>query len=370
MSDMNESSTSSRGRRGRILAVVAVLLLIAVFGIRFRQLGRTEALASVRSVQEAEGIPVETVTAERGALARWINLAGTVEGTVQYPVVSNNALRVVAVPVREGDPVRAGDVIIRLAREAPTPMVHSYQKARAAHDSALKDARRLRNLYAEGAVSEQTLDAAETALAVAAADLQDAEDSTALLASEDGVVASILVTEGETVETGEPLAWVARTDSVKVRFAAGSLQALALAVGQGARWTAPGGTQAVDGVLHQLDLMADPETHLLEGEALFANPDGRLVPGLLVSIRVRTAHREDALVVPGRCLVQTDGGDAVWIVDGEGGAALRPVTTGLQTTDRVEIVDGLDAGELVVLHGQTLLSEGVKVKRVGAGEES
>ena len=52
---MNEPSTGSRGRRGRILGVVVVLLLIAVFGIRFRQLSRSEALASVSSVQETEG---------------------------------------------------------------------------------------------------------------------------------------------------------------------------------------------------------------------------------------------------------------------------------------------------------------------------
>lgn len=367
---MNESSITRRGRRGRIVAVVAIAAVALVFGLRFKQLGRSEALASVRSVQQAEGIPVETVKAERGELSRWIGLAGTVEGTVQYPVVSSNALRVVAVPVREGERVRAGDVIIRLAHEAPTPMVHSYQKARAAHDNALKEARRLRNLYAEGAVSEQTLDAAETALAVAAADLQDAEHSTALLASDDGVVASILVTEGETVETGEPLAWVARTDTVKVRFAAGSRQALALAVGQLARWTAPDGARSLDGAVHQLDLMADPGTHLLEGEALFANPDGRLVPGLLVSLRVRTAHLEAALIVPGRCLVAAEGRDAVWVVDGEGKAVLRPVTLGLRTSDSVEIAAGLAAGERVVLHGQSLLSEGVKVKRVGAGEES
>ena len=126
---------------------------------------------------------------------------------MQYPVVSNNALRVVGIPVAEGDRVEAGDVIIRLAAGAPSPMFHSLDKSRATYENALINVKRLHNLYAEGAVSESDLDAAETQLKVYAADLQDAEGSTALTASQAGVVASILVTEGETVKTGTPLAW-------------------------------------------------------------------------------------------------------------------------------------------------------------------
>ena len=366
---MSESSHNSRGRGSRFVMIVMVLALVAVFGMRFRQLGQNEALASIRSVQESEGIPVETVTAARGDLSRWIKLSGTVEGQVQYPVVSNNALRIVEIPVQEGQRVQAGDVIIRLAQEAPTPMVHSYQKSRAAYDNALKDAQRLRNLYAEGAVSEQSLDAAETALAVAAADLQDAKDTTALLASENGVVTRILVTEGETADTGKPLAWVAQTDTVKVKFAAGSRQALALSAGQLTTWTEPEGTLKRDGHIHQLDLMADPATHLLEGEALFANPDGRFVPGLLVTIEVRTAHRQDVIILPTGCLVEADGQNTVWVVDAQNRVTQRPVTLGLKSADRVEVVSGLTDGDIVVRHGQTLLEESVLVKRVATGQE-
>lgn len=356
--------TAARNPKTRNLMVIAVVVLaiVAALGLRFRQLGEGEALASIRSVQQEQGIPVETFSVGRSDLATWITLAGTVEGTVQYPVVSNNALQVVGIPVREGDRVAKGDIILRLASGAPSPMYHSLDKSRANYANALVNAKRMRNLYAEGAVSKAELDAAETTLKVVAADLQDAEGSSALTAGEAGVVSSILVSEGETVKTGKALAWIADTAAVKIKFAAGSHQALVLKTGQLARWTTPEGAVR-DGAISQLDLMADPATHLLAGEALFDNADGRLVPGLLVSFQVRTDRREGALAVPAACLVTGPAGPSAWLADGT--ARLIPVGTGLRTVDLVEITSGLQEGQAVVLHGQTMLTDGVKIRVTG-----
>ncbi len=362
--------TSPNGsRKGRIIIVLIILAVAlgAGFAARFRQLGQAEEPASVRSVQEREGIPVETVQAARGDLATWMTLAGTVEGVVQYPVVSTNALQVVGIAVQEGDRVEPGDVIVQLADNAPSPMYHSLPRSRAAYDNALTEVRRLRNLLAEGAVSQSDLDAAETLLKVRAADLKNAESATNLTAREAGVVTSILVNVGDTVGGGRPVAWVADTDQVKIGFSAGSGQALALKEGLEAVWTDPEGRRHV-GAVTQLDLMANPVTHLLEGEATFANEDGRLVPGLLISFQVRTHQRQGALVVPAAAIVTENGESKVWVTDGA--ASLRPVQVGLRTVDQVEILDGLRAGERVVLHGQTLLTEGVKTRDVSVGEES
>lgn len=362
---------NNRSRNLLILAVV-IVAVAAAFGVRFRQLGRSEDLASIRSVQEEEGVPVETVAVQRGDLSRWITLAGTVEGTVQYSVVSQNALQIVSIEVREGDRVKPGDVILRLAAGAPSPMYHSLDRSQASYDIALLNVKRLRNLFAEGAISRADLDAAETQLKVASADLQDAEGTTALVALDGGVISSILVTEGETAPVNKPLVWIVDTGTVKLRFDAGSAQSLALAPGQPAHWLLPDGQVGGEGEISQLDLMADPKTHLQSGEAAFANPDGRLVPGLLVSFKVRTVYRADVLTIPRACLVGTDSGQAAWVVSPQGAglhAALKPVQSGARDADRIEITDGLEVGNLVVRYGMTLLSDGALVQRVGQAEE-
>ncbi len=347
--------------KSRIIVIVTLVVVVLAFVARFRILGRTEVSASIESVQATEGKPVEIVRADRGDLENWISLAGTVEGVVQFAVTSTNALRITAVPVHEGDVVRAGDVIVRLAHEAPTPMVHSYARAQASYDNTLKDVKRLRRLNAEGAISDQALDQAETRLRLAAADLQDVEGSTSLVASADGVVASIVVNVGDTAEAGKPLVWIARADDVKVCFTAGSRQALAIANGQRAVWDDPDGTVR-EGTVARLDLRADPKTHLRAGEALFPNPDGRLVPGLLVTIRIRTDVREGVVRVPTLALVD---GPAVFVVGQDGVAHKRPVTVGATSTDVVEITAGLAAGEQVVRFGQGRLADGDRVKTVG-----
>ena len=359
---------ATRNNRGRRLATTAVVLILiaVVFGLRFRSLGHDEAVAGVRQIQETEGIPVEIVDVETGDLAKWMTLAGTVEGRVQYPVVSNNALQVLEIPVAEGDSVRAGDVIIRLAEGAPSPMVHSLEKSRAQYENARINVARLRNLHAEGAVSQADLDAAETTLKVLAADLEDAENSKALTAAEDGVVSSLLVEVGDTVKAGSPLVWITDTSDVKIKFSAGSRQALRLRAGQLAAWTAPDGSPRT-GSVTLLDKMADPKSHLLEGEAVFDNADGLLIPGLLISFDVRTDVRRNTLVLPAACLVDDNGADAVWVAGST--AALVDVEVGLRLDDRVEILDGLRPGQSIVRHGQTLLSDGVKIKAIAAGEE-
>jgi membrane fusion protein, multidrug efflux system len=344
----------------RIILIAALAVVVAAFVARFQALGRSEVPASVESAQAAEGKPVEIVSADRGDLENWISLAGTVEGVVQYAVTSTNALRIVAIPVQEGDAVRAGDVIVRLAHEAPTPMVHSFGRAQASYENTLKDVQRLRALHAEGAISDQALDQAETRLRMAATDLQDVEGSTSLVATEDGIVAAIIANTGDTAEAGEPLVWIARTDDVKVVFTAGSRQALALSLGQRVVWADPDGTDR-EGVVAKLDLRADPKTHLRAGEALFPNPEGRLVPGLLVSIRIRTDVHAGVVRVPTPALVD---GPAVFVVDQGGLAHKRPVTVGARTTDIVEITAGLAVGERVVRFGQGRLADGDRVKTV------
>jgi len=154
---------------------------------------------------------------------------------------------------------------------------------------------------------------------------------------------------------------------VKVSFSAGSSQALSLEKGQLAHWTAPDGTLRT-GHLDELNLMANPRTHLLDGKVLFPNEDGRLVPGLLVSFRIRTHDRPDALLLPRACVIGSGADAAVWVAAET--ASLVPVKLGLETVDQVEILGGVSEGQSVVQYGQTLLSDGVKINVVGTGKDS
>lgn len=363
--------TRKKGKGKRIFWIV-VIVIVAAFAVRFMTLRRGGATASIESIQATEGKPVELVKAETGSVEHWISLAGTVEGVIQYPIVSTNTIQVLDVPKREGESVRPGDVVVRLIKESPNPMLHSYNRSKAVYEDAKKDLERMKNLYREGAVSKQALDKAELSYEVAKTDLHNAAGGTNLVSRNRGIVTSVVIEEGEMAEAGKPLAWIARTDTVKVVFEAGSRQAMALRRGQKAVWRSKMTGKTGTGRVTKLALSADPKTHLLEGEAIFANGGGDLIPGILVSFDVQTDSRESTLKIPSVCLIGEIGDYKVFVAEQAGGklrAKLRSVETGLINTDEAEVLTGLKEGDMVVSFGQSKLSDGDLIKAVSGEEE-
>jgi len=358
--------------RGRMILWISVGLVVALFAFRFWRVSAKESYASISSIQEAEGKPVEVTKASKGNLETWTSLAGTIEGSFQYPVISTNSIAVTGVAKKEGDRVNPGDVLIRLEKGAPNPMLLSYNRSLALYEDAQADAERMRALYKEGAISKQALDKAELALAVAKGDLANAREGTNLVATHAGIVMSVLVKEGEMANAYAPLMWIARTDSVKVSFEAGSSQAMDLKAGQKAAWSSGANGDSGTGSLSRIDLSADPESHLVKGEALFPNPAGRLMPGAVVSFKVLSGERRGVVRIPTDCLVERSGAAIVFTVEAAKGDTLvarqRAIRMGLRTPDEVEIVSGLEAGERVVRFGQTLIEDGDRVKIVRSRE--
>lgn len=369
---MAMSNGNTKKGHGRLIVILIVVAFIAAFAIRFAVLGQKDSVASIRSIQESEGVPVEAVSAVTGDLEVWNTMAGTVEGIVQYPVVSTNSIQVMDVLRREGDHVNKGDIIIRLEKTSPNPMLHSYARSKALYDDALSDVRRMRVLYDEGAISAQQLEKAEMGLKIAESDLINARAGTDLAAEREGIVTSVTVNPGDMANNGSPVAWVARTDTVIVKFTAGSRQAMVLEKKQRAVWFSSETGERGEGVISRLDLSADPDTRLLAGEAIFANPDDRLMPGLLVSFRVLTGERRGIVKVPVGCLIQQNGDYGVFVVEDDGTgkrtSKLRIVEPGLRTSDEVEILSGITEGDKVVVFGQTRIEDGSFVKVINDGE--
>ncbi len=359
-------NSPARGPARIIGTVIFLVAVVALFVWRFQVLGTTDSVASIRSVQETDGKPVEVVAVTRNNLTNNAILAGTVEGIEQYALVSNNRLRVDKIVHSAGDHVEAGDPVILLEKTASSPMQHSYNKYLALYEDAERDFERMKALFAEGAVSAQALDKARMNLQVARTNLNDAKEATDLHAPLAGQVMSVLVRAGETVKPGDPLAWIARTDTVRVVFQAGSRQALALNVGQSAIWRSPVAGDVLPGSIVRLDLAANPKTHLLEGDALFPNLEGQLLPGILVSIEVETGHRQNVLTVPVGALETSGTGYAVFVLveQGEQGSVVRfqDIQIGLRTSDLVEVTAGLTENDMVVVFGKSVLSDGDLVR--------
>jgi membrane fusion protein (multidrug efflux system) len=346
-----------------VLGIVG-LALIALVVLRVVQASRgTPAAAEVDEIRARTGIPVEVALVAEGPLVVRRAFTGVLRGIRSATIRARTGDEIVEIPVRVGQTVREGEVVIRQSSEGSMAAV---RQAEAAHEQAKRTVDRLRPLQQRGAISDQDWDDAVTGLRVAEANLEAARRSVDLVSPIGGVVTDVLLTRGTIPEPGDPLMRVSDLSRVQVLIQASVEQVRELAVGQPALLPAEG----LEGRLSRVALQADPESRLLEVELTFPGPGSRgtpepgcdpVVPGTLVNAQIEVGRRAQALMVPEVAVRD----DVVWVVDPAGVAHRRAVDVGLVGDGMVEILSGLSPGDRVVVAGASLLSEGAHTRVVG-----
>ncbi len=105
-----------------------------------------------------------------------------------------------------------------------------------------------------------------------------------------------------------------------------------------------------------INSVLDPETRTVKVRTEVANPDGRLKPDMFANVQIVTDVNQAAISIPQSAVLNDEGKTIVFVADGNG-YKKRQVQAGIQNNDRVEIVDGLAAGDKVVVKGNYLLLE-------------
>jgi membrane fusion protein, multidrug efflux system len=342
--------------RTGIVIGVAVLALGALVVMRIIQASaEVEPTPDVDEIRRQTGVPVEVVMVEEGPFEVRRAFTGILRGIRSASMRARTADEILDIPVRVGQGVRVGDVLVR--QSAQTSMA-SVRQAEAAYEQASRTVERLRPLKERGAISEQDWDGALTALRVAEANVEAARRAVVLTSPISGIVTDILVTPGSFPGIGDVLVQVSDLSRVQVLLQVSQEQSRELARGQEAYLPA----HELRGEVTRIALQADATSRLVEVELTFpGRPSASLLPGTLEQAEVVVARRASALAVPR--VAYHDG--AVWVVDGDGIAHLRPVEVGLMGRDRAEILGGLRAGERVVVAGASLLSDGMGTRVVG-----
>ena len=346
--------TSQPASKRRVVLIGGVtLLFLAVVIWRVVQASAPQDPApTVEQLREERGVPITVAAVERSALSIWEEFSGSVTGTRDATVLARADDRIAEVLVQVGDRVQRGQVLVRVANEA---VAARTRQARAALAQAERAAERAKALLDAGAISDQAYEQATTQLELARADLAASSDPATLTSPLAGTVTELIARPGMIPRNGDALVRVADLSESVVRLQLSAGEVARLRAGQPARVV---GSEA-RGQVRRVALQADPNTRLVEVQVAFP-PSARLIAGTLATIEVETARRADALQVP-RAAVR-DG--AVWVVDAEGIATRRQVRVGTQSAEVAEVLDGLAAGERVVVEGGSLLSEGARTRIV------
>lgn len=182
-----------------------------------------------------------------------------------------------------------------------------------------------------------------------------------------GIVSELMVREGATAMPGMALMRLQGTRTVWAEGAVPESQAALLQPGARVRTTSPGAPgQTFEGQVQTLLPEVDAVTRTIRARVELANPQGRLVPGMLVSMRLDRPQAATTLLVPSDAVIHTGRRSVVMVA--EDGGRFRPVevTAGLEVGGQTEISAGLQMGQRVVLSGQFLIDSEASLRGLEA----
>jgi Cu(I)/Ag(I) efflux system membrane fusion protein len=188
-----------------------------------------------------------------------------------------------------------------------------------------------------------------------------------LTAPVGGVVTELMAREGATVMPGMPLLRLQGTATVWAEGQVPESQAAQLKPGAAVVATSPAAPgQRFTGRVQALLPEVDAATRTLKARLELANPSARLVPGMFVQLRFAEPPRAKSLLVPMDAVIHTGRRSVVMLAEPEGRFRPVEVKTGLEAQGQTEILDGLSAGQRVVLAGQFLVDSEASLRGVEA----
>jgi len=347
-----------------------------------------------KTTSDATLVEVPVVAVAQRTVPIYREFVGQVYGESDIEIRTRVDGWITSMPFAEGRQVKKGQLLYTIDPLQYQTKVDAAkgQLAAAQANFANADAnlKRIKPLAAINAVSQRELDAAQ-ANYDATKSIVEAERAklsnqnielgyTRVLAPIDGIIGISNVRVGDYVtglSTNGLLNTVSEIDHLRVRFPISEQDLLNISrdliARKGAEREIPAQLVLVDGSVYEhagkvdfADRQIDPETGTLTVESNFPNPEGLLRPGQFVRVRLVYEQRENALIIPQRAVVETQGIYKVFTVSNENKIVPKIVQAGLQIGNEWIIDSGLEATDQVAILGNIFIQPNSTIKPVKA----
>ena len=379
----------ARTRRWRWIAVVVLLIAAAVAAWLWFGGGTADPAKAARGKGDpnARSVPVVAAPVRKGTIAVYIDALGTVTPRSTVVVRTRVDGQLVSVAFREGQDVKAGDLLAQIDPR-PFEVMLTQANGQMARDQAqLKNAQldleRYRTLLTQDSISKQQVDTQEALVrqfqGTVATD-QGAIDNARLQLTYARITAPISgrvglrqVDPGNMVHASDSngLVTIAQIKPMTVIYPVPEDN-----VPRIIKRTQGGEEVAVDaydragknklatGRLLTFDNQIDTTTGTVKLRAEFPNQDGVLFPNQFVNVRMAVETRADATLVPTAAIQRGAPGTFVFLVRQDQTVSVTPVKAGAVEGETTEILSGVEPGNLVVVDGADKLREGSKIEMI------
>jgi len=338
----------------KLLSIAAISLLIV-------SCGESEENGDDNDASGARLMPVETVIIEPDDFEDFVRVSGTVEALEDATVSAEISGRILTIKER-GERVEKGEVIAQIDDRL---IQAQYEAAKSGYELAEDSFNRLESLYADSIVSTQDYnnaraqrDQARSQLNQVEKQLQDAR----IEAPFSGRIEERFIQTGELINPGMPVVRLVNTD--RVRIVSGVPERYSGEISEGSRvelnFRALNGESRESRVTYAGNVL-DPETRTFAIEVELNNSGQMIKPEMVVDLLLDRATLNDVIIVPRTAVLRNETGESVFVASEQNGnkiARLVDVQTGPASGPLVQIVNGLEEGDEMVVSGVRNLSEG------------
>ena len=313
-------------------------------------------------------VPVEVADVLVQSVTDRFHAVGTIEARENVKVVNEINAVVRELPFAEGQAVAAGALIARLE---DSDLKAEATRAEALRDQARTNHQRVKQLFDQGAASQQELDDTGSALKVAEANLELARTrlaKTRIHSPLSGVVGRRMVSPGSYLNVGQLITEVAAVDVMKISFSSPERYMAQLRRGAPVQITTtayPG--DVFTGTISVVDPLLDPATRTVQVEARIPNRGRKLHPGMSADVTATLGERPHALIVPDEAIFAEGDQNFVYVVKPDSTVMRQAVVLGTRDSMRAEVSQGLKEGDRVVRAGYQKLYEGAHVIPMPSG---
>ena len=332
-----------------MLSIITMLLIISCSE-------ETQDTRSIEQIYREEGVPVRTAKIETTPFKVERSYNAVLTGIEESSAYAKVGDKVEKIYVKVGDYVERDQILLTFPTDNPNAR---YFQAKVAYDNAKLAYDRIANMYQTGGISKQQLDNAKASLDVAEANWDAAQQTVIVKAPISGYVTRVNARETENVKKEAELFRISRMNRMKARVWVSEKDVLE--VERGIPAYAVWNNRRINGRVVEVDMALDPQHQAFGAVVEFDNPQMILKFGITVDVNIETYNKNEAVVVELKDLVKEGDQFFVYIIQ-NGTAVKKSVITGKRYKLNVEIMEGLNPGDEIVVEGQMLLEDGAKVR--------
>ena len=338
------------------LLVYNACVIVVDSGVKSKFAKRTKPAA----IEAAKVIP--------GTISRRIQTVGRFRPNNIVTLKSEINGRITEIKVKEGSDVKKDDILIQFDDADAKAELHDAQSTLVLREADLKRMEALKKVEAV-----KKYDEAKAAFEIAKAKIEIAKArlaKTQIIAPFDGVIGLIEPSPGAYVQAAQEMATVVDNNPMKVDFKIPERNLHEVGIGQGIEIKLDGfPDQIFTATVEAIDSKVDHQSHSIAVRGTIPNAKELLRGGLFANVSLIVGEKGDALLVPESALEREGDIEYVWVVK-RNKASRKRVLVGTKEKNKVEIITGINPGEIVVTAGQMRFAgDGHPVKLLNLNED-